>query len=287
VPDLPKISVVTPSFNSINTIRETIESVIRQSYPQLEHIVIDGGSTDGTLEVLKANSHLIWVSEKDHGHYHAMNKGVALATGDVVAILNSDDCYRPQALQRVGEAFVTHPNWDGAFGDVIFMNGKGEEIYRREEAVFDYNVLRFTGICYVNHPTLFVKKSVYDRIGAYRYKDFHNSADYEFILRLGRAKCRIGHISEFLVDYRYHEHGQSADLRITRNMRRESAIILKEHGVPVGMFARVFRLLFRAKRQLQKLLYRGRCDLIPGNWLLKKHMRAKTTFSSNIGLDKL
>lgn len=287
VPEPPKISVVTPSFNSINTIRETLESVSTQDYPHWEHIVIDGGSTDGTLDVLKEYPHLIWISEKDEGHYHAMNKGIARATGDLVAILNSDDCYRASALRKVGEAFATHPDWDGAFGDVIFINGKREEIYRREEAVFDYDVLRFSGICYVNHPTLFVKKSVYDRLGAYRYQDLHNSADYDFILRLGREKCRIGHLSEFLVDYRYHEHGQSADLRITRNMAREDAIILKDHGVPVGMAARALRLLFRAKRQLQKLFYRGKCDLISGKWLLKKHMREKTTFSSNIGLDKL
>ena len=127
--------------------------------------------------------------EKDQGHYHAMNKGVARATGEIVAILNSDDCYRPHALRKVGEAFVKHPDWDGAFGDVVFMDGKGEEIYSREEAVFDYNVLRFSGICYVSHPTLFVKKSVYDRLGDYRHRDFLNSADFEFILRLGRENA--------------------------------------------------------------------------------------------------
>jgi glycosyltransferase involved in cell wall biosynthesis len=287
MPELPKISVVTPTFNSINTVRETIRSVVSQDYSQWEHIVIDGGSTDGTLEVLKENPHLIWVSEKDQGHYHAMNKGVARATGEIVAILNSDDCYRPHALRKVGEAFAKHPDWDGAFGDLVFKDGKGEEIYRREEAVFDYNVLRFSGICYVSHPTLFVKKSVYDRLGAYRHQDFLNSADFEFILRLGREKCRIGHIPQYLIDYRYHEHGQSADLRITRNMAREGAIILKEHGVPAGVIARILRLLFRSKRQLQKLIYRGKCDLIPGKWLLRKHMREKTTFSSNVGLDQL
>jgi glycosyltransferase involved in cell wall biosynthesis len=287
VPEPPKISVVTPSFNSINTIRETIESVMRQDYPRWEHIVIDGGSTDGTLEVLKQNPHLIWVSEKDQGHYHAMNKGIARATGDLLAILNSDDCYRTQAFRKVADAFVAHPDWDGAFSDVIFKDGEGHEIYRREEAVFDYNVLRFSRICYVNHPTLFVKKSVYDRLGSYRYQDFLNAADYEFFLRLGRDRCRIGHIPEFLVDYRYHEYGQSADLRITRNMAREAAIILKEHGVPTGIVGQLLRFLFRSKRQLQKLLYRRRCDLISGTWFLKRHMREKTTFSSNIGLDKL
>jgi len=239
------------------------------------------------LNVLKENAHVIWVSDKDHGHYHAMNKGIARATGEAVAILNSDDCYRPHALRKVGEAFAAHPELEGLFGDVVFVDGQGDEIYRREEAVFDYNVLRFSGICYVSHPTLFVKKCVYDRLGAYRYQEFLNSADYEFILRLGREKCRIGHVSEFLINYRYHEHGQSADLRITRNMAREGAIILKEHSVPHGIARHVLRLLYRSKRQLQKLLHLGKCDLVPGTWFLKKHMRPRTTFSSNIGLDKL
>src|SRR6516162_3251821 len=109
---LPKISIVTPSFNSIHTIRATIASVARQDYPNLEHIVVDGGSTDGTIEVLRNTPHLIWVSEKDEGHYHAMDKGSRMASGDVVAILNADDCYRPGVLAEVGAAFGEHPNWD-------------------------------------------------------------------------------------------------------------------------------------------------------------------------------
>src|SRR5881398_410088 len=99
--NVPKISVVTPSLNSIHTIQETIESVLNQNYPNLEHIVIDGGSTDGTVEILKKYPHLIWISEKDEGHYHAMNKGVERATGEVVAILNADDRYRAGALRKV------------------------------------------------------------------------------------------------------------------------------------------------------------------------------------------
>src|ERR1017187_2034002 len=93
VPMLPRISVVTPSFNSIHTIRDTIESVRSQDYPNWEHIVMDGGSKDGTVELLKEYPHLIWVSEKDEGHYHAMNKGIFRATGEVVNTLHADDCF--------------------------------------------------------------------------------------------------------------------------------------------------------------------------------------------------
>jgi glycosyltransferase involved in cell wall biosynthesis len=282
----PKISVITPSFNSIHTIRDTIESVRTQDYQNWEHLVIDGGSKDGTVELLKEYPHLLWVSEKDEGHYHAMNKGIERATGEVVTILNADDCHRPGALRHVAKGFQAHPEWDGLFGDIVYVDAEGREIYRREEAFYDYDVLRFA-VGYIIHQTLFVRKSVHDRLGLYRHKDFLNCCDYEFILRLGQAECRIGHVPELLVNYRYHEHGQSADLRITRNMARESAIIRKEHGVPDGARAAFLKFYYRGKRQFQKLRYRGKMDLIPGTWILKKHMKEKTSFSSNTNFEKL
>ena len=119
------------------------------------------------------------------------------------------------------------------------------------------------------------------------FKDFKNSCDYEFVMRLIRAGCRIGHIPVYIVDYRYHDHGQSADLRVRANMARESELIRKEYGLPGGFLGRVLGVYARLKRQVEKLLIRGKCDLIPGGWLLKKHLRDKTSFSSNIGVDKL
>jgi glycosyltransferase involved in cell wall biosynthesis len=282
----PRISVVTPSFNGATTIRETIQSVLRQGYPDVEHIVMDGGSTDGTLEIVREYPHLLWTSGKDEGHYDAMNKGVARATGELIVILNADDCFRPGAFQSVSSAYAAHPEWDASFGDVVYVDGRGREIYRREEAVYDYNVLRYWED-YICHHTLFVRKPVYERLGGYRHKDFKNACDYEFILRLGREGCRVGHVPALLVDYRFHEMGQSADVRIMRNMQRESLLVRKEHGVPGGAWGRVLSNCYRAKRQFQKLLHRGKCDLIPGRWLLRKHMHERGRFSSNIGIDRL
>src|SRR3954470_20521919 len=139
---LPKISIITPTFNSIHTVRDTIESVRTQDYENWEHIVMDGGSTDGTVELIKEIPHLAWVSEKDEGHYHAMNKGVERASGEVINILNSDDCYRPNALRNVAQAFGDQPDWDALFGDVVYVDGEGGEIFRRQEARYDYDVLR-------------------------------------------------------------------------------------------------------------------------------------------------
>jgi hypothetical protein len=139
----------------------------------------------------------------------------------------------------------------------------------------------------VNHQTLFLKKEVYLRLGGYRYKEFKNCCDYEYVMRLIRARCRVGHIPVFVVNYRYHDHGQSADLRVRANMKRESAIIREEYGVPGGLAFKVLNFYARVKRQVEKLLILRKCDLTPGDWLLKKHLRQKTEFSSNIGVDKL
>src|SRR5688500_6651620 len=101
---LPKISVITPTFNSETTVCDTIESVLQQNYPKLEHIIYDSGSTDRTLEILKEYPHLLWTSDEAEGHYDAMNKGVRRATGEIVTILNSDDCHMPGVLLKVGRA---------------------------------------------------------------------------------------------------------------------------------------------------------------------------------------
>lgn len=281
-----KISIVTPSFNSARTIRATLESVATQDYPEVEHIVVDGGSTDRTVAILNEFPRLRFVTEKDEGHYHAMDKGTRMASGDVVAILNADDCYRPGVLRQVADAFQQHEDWDGLFGDIVFVDGEGREIFRREEAMFDRQIIRF-GHNMVNHQTLFLKRAVYLRLGGYRYREFKNCCDYEYVMRLIKANCRIGHIPVYIVNYRYHDHGQSADLRVRANMARESAAIRKEYGVPGGLAGRVLGTYARLKRQLEKLFILGKCDLLPGNLLLKKHLRARTAFSSNIGVDKL
>jgi len=282
----PTISIITPCFNSAATIRDTLVSVANQDFQDWEHLVIDGGSKDTTTKILTEFPHVQWISEKDEGHYDAMNKGIARAKGEFLVILNADDAFRPQALTHVAAAFKQHPDWDALFGDVIYVADDGKEIYRRAEACYDYRVLLYA-VDYICHQTLFVRRSIYNRIGNYRQKDFRNSADYEFKLRLGRERCRVGHVKQFLVNYRYHTHGQSADLRITRNMIREAEIIKHEHGHPGGLTGRALKILYKAKRQLQKLRHRGHCDLVPGTWKLRPHMREQTEFSSNSGLDKL
>lgn len=282
-----KITVVTPCYNSETTIRETLTSVARQDYPQVEHLVMDGGSKDRTLDIIREFPHVQWITEKDEGHYHAMNKGISRSTGEAVAILNADDCYCDGILTKVAAAFQAHPEWDALFGNIIFVDDQGREIMRREEACWDAQVIRFGLGSMVNHQALFVRKRTYNRLGLLRHKDFKNCCDYEFLMRLIKNRCRVGHIREYVVRYRYHQHGQSADQRIVNNMRQESARIRAEYGVPGGWLGRMLFHYGRIKRQFQKLILLGKCDLTPGRRHLDQHMRAKTEFSSNIGLDKL
>jgi glycosyltransferase involved in cell wall biosynthesis len=283
---VPFISVVTPTYNSERTLADTLESVASQMDGSIEHIVMDGGSTDGTLEILRKFPHVQWFSERDEGHYHAMHKGVLASRARFFNVLNSDDCFRPGALKVVKGALQRRPDWDGLFGDVVFVDNSGREIYRREEACFDYNVLRFA-LGYVIHPTFFLSKELYLQVGGFDYRRLKNCADYELVLKAGKAGARIGHVPDLLINYRFHDHGQSADLRIQRNMARESAALMREHGKLPGLAGVAQAACFKAKRQAQKLILRGKIDLIPGNFKLRKFMREKCEFSSNIGLDKL
>lgn len=282
----PKFTIVTATFNSARTLRETIESVVSQDFKDWEHWVIDGGSKDGTIDMVKEYPHIHYISEKDGGLYEAMNKGIARAGGEILLMLNSDDCLTPGALRKVAEGFAKNPDWDAAFGDIIYVDSAGKEIFRREEAGYDYNVLRLSGVCYVIHQTLYVKKALHDRIGVYRNADFIIAADYEFILRMGREKAKVGHVPDYLVRFRIHDAGMTADNRAQRVMAREVAIIGKEHHRPEGGLGKALRILTKAKRQLQKLAIRGKVDLVPGNVKMKKHMREKTNVASN-ALDKI
>lgn len=284
--DLPSVSIVTPCFNSIHTIRETLESVAAQIYPRLEHVVMDGGSTDGTLELLKSYPWIRLFSGSDEGHFDAMNKGVRLSSGDIVAVLNADDCYVPNAIQTVGKAFATHPQWEALFGDCRFVDGQGTEIYRREEACFDYDVLRF-GLMYIPHPTLFLRRTTFDALGGFRHKLFRNTCDYDLVCRLGHARRKVGHVRRILVNYRIHPYGQTADLRIRENQRQEDARIQAEHGKSAGWCGTAQRIYAKLRRQFQKLFLRGKVDLVSGNWKMRHHLVRKASFSSNIGLDKL
>jgi glycosyltransferase involved in cell wall biosynthesis len=187
--DLPTISIVTPCLNAAGTIEEAVESVRTQGYPHLEHIVVDGGSSDGTLEVLK-RLRVRYVSEPDDGRVEAANKGVALTSGEAVGWLNADDRYEPGALLAVGRAFARDPGAVWVTGYCRIIDGDGHEIRKPITAYKNLLLRRWSYPLYltqnfVSDPATFVRRDTLEEAGPLdaRYRISH---DYDLWLRVGR-----------------------------------------------------------------------------------------------------
>jgi glycosyltransferase involved in cell wall biosynthesis len=188
--DLPVITVVTPSFNAAATIAETLRSVREQDYPDIEHVVVDGGSTDGTVAILEEAQGVRYVSEPDRGLSHAMNKGVAMARGAVVGWLNADDVYLPGALRAVGAAFVARPEAEWATGRCLIIDGAGREIRRGATAYKNLLLRRYSRSLYltqnfISAPATFARREAYLR-HPFR-EDYAMSMDYDVFLQLAQA----------------------------------------------------------------------------------------------------
>ena len=150
---LPTITVVTPSFNAAATIEETLRSVREQDYPYVEHVVVDGASTDGTVEILERAEGVRFVSEPDRGLSHAMNKGVAMASGSIIGWLNADDIYLPGALRAIGEAFAACPQAEWATGRCLIVDEAGREIRKGATAYKNFFLRRYSH-CALPHAEL-------------------------------------------------------------------------------------------------------------------------------------
>ena len=199
-----KISIITATRNCADTIADCLTSVAGQSYPDREHIVIDGVSSDGTLAILKAHRAqlAVLISEPDRGIYDALNKGIAQASGDVIGFLHADDLYAdPQVLARIAAAFAD-PAVDAVYGDLVYVRHQAPA-----EVVRYWRAGRFKPGCLEQgwmppHPTFYVRRSVYERLGLFDTR-FRISADYECILRfLGRGGLRVAYLPQVLVRMR-------------------------------------------------------------------------------------
>jgi glycosyltransferase involved in cell wall biosynthesis len=180
-----KLSILTVTYNSSETVAETLESVKNQTYSNIEHIIIDGASKDNTLEIVKEYPHIAKIiSEPDEGIYDAMNKGVKLATGDVIGILNSDDIFASnEIIANITSIFQNNENIDAVYGNIsYFKTEEPEKIVRYWKSKPYYDTFFEDGEV-PPHPSLFVRKKVYDEIGLY-YPYFKICSDYEFMLRM-------------------------------------------------------------------------------------------------------
>ncbi len=198
-----KISVITVVFNGENTIRATIESVLAQDYAQVEYIVIDGNSTDGTTDVVKSFGDRIakFVSENDRGIYDAMNKGIKLATGEVVGLLNADDLFAStDVLSQVALAFQ-HSGTDAVYGDLQYFDGETDRTTRHWRTGI-YRPGLFLWGWMPPHPTFFIRRNWYRRYNGFRL-DMGTAADYELMLRMiHKHGAKLAYIQKVLVRMR-------------------------------------------------------------------------------------
>jgi carbamoyltransferase len=227
--DLPRISIVTPSFMQCRFLEHTIQSVLSQCYPCLEYVVQDGGSTDGTLELLKRyDSRAVrWRSARDGGQADAVARGFEGSTGEVMAWLNSDDLFLPGALGYVGGYFARHPEVDVIYGHRVLIDGEGLEVGRWVLPRHCGRDLRW--VDYVPQETLFWRRSVWERVNGID-TGFHFALDWDLLLRFQNAGARIRRVPYFLACFRTHPEQKTSRYLDAAGASEMARIRRREHG---------------------------------------------------------
>jgi len=254
--ELPSISIVTPCLNAAATIEEALASVRAQEYPRLEHVVVDGGSTDGTVELLQRAEGVRYVSGPDRGRAHAVNKGVAMSGGDVIGWLNADDRYEDGALLAVGEALARQPSVMWATGFCRIVDGEGAEIRGPITAYKNFLLRHWTYPLYLTQnfvadPATFVRRAALEEAGLLdeRYAISH---DYELWLRVGARHAPVV-LERTLSSFRMTEG--TASMEGFERQFREHAEVARLHGaghpLPVSVNAVMSRLIVAVYRALR------------------------------------
>jgi len=249
-----KFSIITVCFNSSKTILDTLKSVGGQTFGNVEHLIVDGASRDETLEVIRGyeGHNVSVVSEPDDGLYDAMNKGIELASGDLIGILNSDDYFESnETLSVVARYFEQHPEVDVVFGDVVFVDPDRTEVVTRYYRANRFRPWKLRFGWMPPHPATFVRRSVYERFGEYR-KDMKISADYEMFVRwLLRGQVSWGYLDKILVRMRAGGISTSG-IRSSIILNREIVRACRVNGIYTNLFLVLlktpFKLLELAKR---------------------------------------
>jgi glycosyltransferase involved in cell wall biosynthesis len=198
-----KISVITATYNSAATVRDTLNSIASQQYPNVEHIIVDGLSKDNTLQIVNEFAHVAKIlSEKDNGIYDAMNKGVQLATGEVVGILNSDDFYTGTSILAKVAAAFEDPAVEAVYGDLQYVKSNNLQVVTRTWKSGSYKKKYLYYGWMPPHPTFFVRRDIYEKCGLFN-TTLRSAADYELMLRvLLKYNTRVQYIPEVLVKMR-------------------------------------------------------------------------------------
>ncbi|RMI03372.1 MAG: glycosyltransferase, partial [Calditrichaeota bacterium] len=232
------------------------------------------GSTDGTLDILRRyEGRLQWRSEPDTGQANAINKGFRLSTGDIVAWLNSDDIYLPEALHHVARFFQQHPEVDVLYGDFWWIDAQGRKLLARREIPFDADILLY-GLNYIGQPTVFFRRRVFDLAG-YLDESLHYGLDWEYWLRIADRGGKFAHLPRFLAATRLHTTAKTvtapaemfAEHRAIRQKywrkRRFDSVHLQ------GLYEAWLNKFYRAKRQWCKVTLRHTFDWLPASRMMK------------------
>ena len=199
-----KVSIITVCFNSAETIEDTIKSILSQDYKDIEYIVVDGGSTDGTLDIISRykNKIAIVISEPDNGIYDAMNKGFRASNGNIVAALNGDDIYAEKSIVGRMVEFIESKDLDAAYGDLIYVDRCDTGHVKRFWQPGRYKEGSFYHGWVIPHPTFFCRKEIYERHGYFNDK-MQIAADFELMLRfIEKHRIKIGYLPEIIVKMR-------------------------------------------------------------------------------------
>lgn len=222
-------TIITITFNSRQFVEETIRSVLSQDCTDFEYILIDGGSTDGTLDIIREyaarDSRIRWISEPDEGIADAFNKGITRATGEVIGILNSDDSYFRGTLTAVEAAYRSHPECDVFHGDMLRLKGD-TVLFRLVPADVETHIWREMPL---NHPTVFITRRAYEKVGGFDAK-VRIAMDYDLMLRMYKSGCRFHYLKQPLAAMRY---GGASDERYIEGLREVRTIAIREGYPPL------------------------------------------------------
>jgi len=208
----PLISIVTPSYNQGNYLEETIQSILNQNYPDLEYIVMDGGSTDGSVDIIRKYEKRIshWRSGRDAGQSDALRHGFEMATGEILAWINSDDLLEPGALAAVGRFFAAHPEVELLYGNMNFIDAGGKRIFTAYP-LLDLRILVYENR-FIPQQAMFWRRELYERVGGVN-PELRFAMDFELTVRFLRAGARVAKIHKPLANFRSHPDAKSSTIR--------------------------------------------------------------------------
>lgn len=220
----PLVTIVTPVRNLAAYVEATVRSVLQQDYPHIEYIVMDGGSTDGTLEVLaKYRAHFHLISQPDQGTTDAVNRGFLLSRGEIFAFLNADDTYLPGAVRAAVECLQAHPEAGGVYGDADWVDEQGRRLGRYPTRDFDADALRQE--CFICQPACFLRREIFERAGGLD-PSLRYAFDYDLWIRVSRFS-RLQHLPRLLAQSRMRRDNKT--LADRRRVFQENIAVLKRH----------------------------------------------------------